>query len=109
MAVVPDEQWPAKASDVWINFAQAATPAQVCQSWLEVLCLDLLRKCSGLVLLVQPDGSYAPAAAVPPRDLSHLADIATEALRTREGLVRRDALGHVRLAYPLQMLSLIHI
>lgn len=89
-------------ADPWLNFARADTTEQWCQGWLSVLCTGLLRGARGLLLLRQPDGSYAPAAAVPAQDLSHLADIATEALRSREGVVRREIAGPARLAYPFQ-------
>lgn len=91
-------------ADPWQALAQARTGEQLCQAWLAVLCVALLRTRAGLVLLGQPDGSFAPVAAVPPdRDLSYLSEIATEALRTREGVLRQDELGHTRLAYPLQL------
>lgn len=97
---------PALADLAWQQLAQAETAAQWFQAWLAVLGQALTEAEASLLLLAQPDGSYAPVAAHPadrdPGDLSDLGDIATEALRQREGQVRRDERGHARLAYPLQ-------
>ncbi|NNU43762.1 HlyD family efflux transporter periplasmic adaptor subunit [Ramlibacter montanisoli] len=90
--------------DPWDALASAADGEQLCRAWLEVLATSLLQARAGIVLLAQDDGSFAPVAGVPAtRDLSYLSEIATDALRTREGVVRHDELGHVRLAYPLQL------
>lgn len=94
---------PADAADPWLALAQAGSVAALCSAWLAVLGRTWLPLRAGLVLLRQADGRYAPAAALPPgRDLAFLADIATDALRQREAVVRHDELGHARLAYPLQ-------
>ena len=88
----------------WAALATAGTAEQLCRAWLQVLAGELLQAQASLLLLAQPDGAYAPVAAVPAdRDLSALADIATEALRGRQGLLRRDDDGALRLAYPLQL------
>ena len=87
----------------WLALAEAQTDEQLCAAWLGVLCLSLVSARAGVVLLAQADGSYAPVATLPDgRDVSYLADIATDALRQREGIVRHDELGHASLAYPLQ-------
>ena len=87
----------------WLALAEAQTDEQLCSAWLGVLCLSLVSARAGVVLLAQADGSYAPVATLPDgRDVSYLADIATDALRQREGIVRHDELGHASLAYPLQ-------
>ncbi len=92
------------AAQAWRSLGQAATAEQLCAAWLEVLVNALVQGRAGLVLLAQPDGSFAPVAALPAeRDLSYLSEIATEALRSREGVVRSDELGHARLAYPLEL------
>ena len=66
------------AADPWAALAEARTGEALCQAWLGVLCLALLRPRAGLLLLNQADGSFAPVAAVPPeRDLSYLSEIAT--------------------------------
>ncbi len=92
------------AAQAWRSLGQAATAEQLCTAWLEVLVNALVHGRAGLVLLGQPDGSFAPVAALPAeRDLSYLSEIATEALRSREGVVRTDELGHARLAYPLEL------
>ena len=96
-------------ADAWRVLAQAETAEQLYAAWLAVLCRALSDARAGLVLLAQPDGSFAPVAALPAaRDLSYLSEIATEALRQREGVVRHDELGHARLAYPLLMQEQLH-
>ena len=93
----------------WFGLAGAASSEQLCAAWLQQLCQSLLNARAGTVLLAQPDGSFAPVAGLPAaRDLSYLADIATDALRQREGIVRQDELGHARLAYPLQVRDQLH-
>jgi multidrug efflux pump subunit AcrA (membrane-fusion protein) len=99
---LPPELEPAER-DSWLGLADAQTVEALCLAWLTVLVRSLVRARAGVVLMLQPDGSYAPVAALPPeRDLSYLSEIATDALRQREGVVRRDELGHARMAYPLQ-------
>ncbi|OYY94833.1 MAG: hypothetical protein B7Y41_04495 [Hydrogenophilales bacterium 28-61-23] len=88
--------------DYWLALARARTAEQLCQAWLPLLCRMLQRVHSGLLLLREQDGSYAPAAVWPgDTDLSYLGDIAQDALIKREGVVRRDAGGQTRFAYPL--------
>lgn len=91
------------AVDPWSQLAQARTAEQLCQAWLPVLCSMLTRPHSGLLLLQDADGSYAPAAVWPGHtDLSYLGEIAQEALVQRKGVVRSDpAGGPTRFAYPL--------
>ena len=89
--------------DSWLVLADAQTAEQLCAAWLTVLGQSLLAARAGVVLLAHGDGSYAPAATLPVgRDLSYLADIATDALRQREGIVRQAENGHATIAYPLQ-------
>ena len=88
--------------DPWQALARARTGDQLAQAWLAVLCQALLQARAGLVLMAQPDGAYAPVAALPPaRELNYLADIATEALRQRAGVLRHSDTGEALLAYPL--------
>ncbi|MFO1191510.1 MAG: HlyD family efflux transporter periplasmic adaptor subunit [Rhodoferax sp.] len=93
----------AVAADPWSRLAQARTAEQLCQAWLPVLCSLLTRPHSGLLLLQDQDGSYAPAAVWPgDTDLSYLGDIAQEALVQRKGVVRAGEAGApTRFAYPL--------
>lgn len=102
MAAVIDRTPDASAADPWHALAQALTADALCRSWLEVLCRDLTQAEAGLLLMAQADGAYAPVAMHPAeRDLSHLREIATEALRQRDAAVRRDDLGRVEIAFPL--------
>ena len=99
----------AAARDAWQALAQARSGEALCSAWLSVLSQALLPARAALLLLKQADGSYAPVAMHPTaRDLSYLSDIATEALRQRQGVVRRDELGHCRLAYPLLAGEALH-
>lgn len=111
MSVIPQEQ-PKRtvtAQQAWAALAAAKTAEQWFAAWLAVLGQALTDSRAALLLLAQADGSYAPAAAFPAaRDLAYLGDIATAALRQREGVVRRDELGHARLAYPLQAADRLH-
>jgi multidrug resistance efflux pump len=101
--VAPRADAPADTrAEAWQALARARTGDQLAQAWLGVLCQALLQARAGLVLMAQPDGAYAPVAAVPPaQELGHLADIATEALRQRAGVLRHGAGGEAVLAYPL--------
>lgn len=91
-------------ADAWSALARARTGDQLAQAWLAVLCHALLRARAGMVLMAQPDGAFAPVAAEPPtRELEYLADIATEALRERQGVLRRNDQGEALLAYPLTL------
>ena len=104
MAIVPEDSSHGAAGGAWRALAEASTAEQLCVAWLAVLCRSVVDARSGLVLLARPDGSFAPAATEPPtQDLRYLADVATEALRTREGVVRQDAPGRALLAYPLAL------
>lgn len=102
MAAVIDSAPDAPHADPWHALAQALTADALCRSWLAVLCRDLAQAEAGLLLMAQADGAYAPVAAHPTdRDLSHLREIATEALRQRDAAIHRDDLGHVQMAFPL--------
>ncbi len=88
--------------DHWLALAQARTAEQLCRAWLPILCGMLQRVHTGLLLLQDVDGSYAPAAVWPEDvDLSYLGDVAQEALMKRQGVVRKEADGQTRFAYPL--------
>jgi len=102
MAAVIDPVPSAVPIDPWLALSRAGTAEQLCRSWLEVLCRSLVNAEAGLLLLAQPDGAFAPVATHPlDRDLTHLREIATEALRARDSALHRDDLGHVQVAYPL--------
>lgn len=102
MAAAIENAQDTSSGDPWSALARAQTADAMCRAWLEVLCRDLVHAEAGLLLMVQADGAYAPVAAQPPdRDLSHLREIATEALRSRSSALHRDDLGHVQMALPL--------
>ncbi len=86
----------------WVALEQAATADELCVAWLQVLCTHFEPGAIGLLLLAQPDGAFAPVATHPPqRDLAHLRDVATRALRSRETVVDHDDPADVRIACPL--------
>lgn len=90
------------AADHWLALARARTAEQLCQAWLPILCGMLQRVHAGLLLLQDSDGSFAPAAVWPEdKDLSYLGDVAQDALVKRQGVVKREADGQTRFAYPL--------
>ncbi len=92
----------AAVADHWLALAQARTAEQLCQAWLPILCGMLQRVHSGLLLLQDSDGSFAPAAVWPEdKDLSYLGDVAQDALVKRQGVVKRETDGQTRFAYPL--------
>lgn len=96
---------PAEAiSPVWRALVEARSADQFIRAWIAVLCRDVVAARAGLVLMAQPDGSFAPAGSEPAgADLRYLAEIATEALRRSEGVTRRENDGTTRLAYPLAL------
>ncbi len=88
-------------ADDWLGFAQAQTAEQLCRTWLPVLCGMIAGARTGLLLLQDPDGSYAPIAVWPGEaDLSYLGPVAQEALVQRRGVVKRPG-GSIQFAYPL--------
>lgn len=102
MAAVIDDTAAPAGVDPWSALALARTAEQLCVAWLQVLCLGLLHADAGLLLLVQADGAFVPAAAHPEgRDMGYLRQIATDALRSRDLALHADDPARVRLAYPL--------
>lgn len=96
-------------AESWLTLATAHTLEELAAAWVTVLGLSLVNARATVLLLAQPDGTYAPAATLPAhRDLSYLGEVATEALRQREGIIRHDELGHARIAYPLQLREQVH-
>jgi hypothetical protein len=70
-------------ASLWAVLAGASDAQQFCQSWLAIQSRLIPAVEGGLVLLlVQTDGSYAPAAVWPDvrRDMSYLTDAAQRAL-----------------------------
>lgn len=98
----PVEGARASPIDPWRALAEAATAEQLCSAWLQVLCRALLPAETGLVLLAQPDGAFAPVAAWPGGgELAQLREVATRALRERASATEPGDAGRLRLAYPL--------
>src|SRR5215831_605860 len=99
---------------VWAVLAAAQDAQQFCQSWLAIQCRLIPAVEGGLVLLlVDADGSYAPAAVWPDvrQDMSYLTQAAQKALSERRGvvlpMVAEGALGPVafHIAYPIEAMG----
>lgn len=98
-SISPSNEVPA---DPWLALAQAGSAEALCQAWLPILCSMIPRVESGLLLLEDVGGSFAPAAMWPEsKDLSYLREVAEESLNTRQGVARAGADGMTRFAYPL--------
>jgi multidrug efflux pump subunit AcrA (membrane-fusion protein) len=101
-AVDPSPPGTPASPDPWASLAAARTAEQLCVAWLRVLGETLVPCKAALLLMQQPDGAYAPVAALPAdRELGHLRETATKALQARVVQVISDDLGHVQLGYPL--------
>lgn len=97
-----DTSPPAEPVDYWQALARAQNAEQLCQAWLPILCGMVQRTRSGLLLLQDSGGRFAPAALWPEAaDLSYLRGVAEESLNTRQGVVNRREDGQVQFAYPL--------
>ena len=92
----------AAPGSAWLQLTQARTVHALCQAWLAVLCGELTRAQSGVVLLADADGAFAPAGTWPPgRALNALSDVARQAMTSRAVAVQRSEAGALRCAYPL--------
>jgi RND family efflux transporter MFP subunit len=98
-------------ASLWAVLAGASDAQQFCQSWLAIQSRLIPAVEGGLVLLlVQQDGSYAPAAVWPDvrRDMSYLTDAAQRALTEGRGLVvpvipeNAPAPTAYHVAYPIE-------
>ena len=92
----------AGGTDFWAQLANARTSDQLCQAWLGILCEWIPGTQAGLLILHDEADRYAPAAVWPDpeRDMSHLADVAQQALSDRRGVVQEEG-GLAQYAYPL--------
>jgi hypothetical protein len=97
-------------SQLWAVLAGTEDPQQFCQSWLAIQCRLIPAVDGGLVLLlIESEGSYAPAAVWPDvrRDMSYLSHAAQKALVEQRGLVvpasAANAAGDgFHVAYPIE-------
>ena len=102
----------------WTRFAIAGDRAEFCSGWLAILCTQIGRVNSALLLL-GPDtqGDYTPGAMWPDptRDLTHLVPTAEKALAERKGIVTAadgvsppaaDAAAHI--GYPIDVAGKLH-
>src|SRR4051812_35050325 len=82
---------PARAeANAWARFSAAKNSSDFCASWLAILCIQIERVSSALLLLGPDDeGAYAPAAVWPHQavDVQYLSSAAEQTLRERRGLV----------------------
>jgi hypothetical protein len=97
-------------AQLWAVLAGTDDPQQFCQSWLAIQCRLIPDVNGGLVLLlIEAEGSYAPAAVWPDvrRDMSYLSHAAQRALVEQRGLVipasAANAAGDgFHVAYPIE-------
>jgi RND family efflux transporter MFP subunit len=97
-------------AQLWAVLAGTDDPQQFCQSWLAIQCRLIPAVDGGLVLLlIESEGSYAPAAVWPDvrRDMSYLSHAAQKALVEQRGLVipasAANAAGDgFHVAYPIE-------
>jgi hypothetical protein len=97
-------------AQLWATLAATDDAQQFCQSWLAIQCRLIPSVDGGLVLLlIESEGSYAPAAVWPDvrRDMSYLSHAAQRALVEQRGLVvsasAANAAGNgFHVAYPIE-------
>jgi biotin carboxyl carrier protein len=97
-------------AQLWAVLAGTDDAQQFCQSWLAIQCRLIPAVEGGLVLLlIESEGSYAPAAVWPDvrRDMSYLTHAAQRALVEHRGLVipasAANAAGDgFHVAYPIE-------
>jgi hypothetical protein len=97
-------------SQLWAVLAGTEDPQQFCQSWLAIQCRLIPSVDGGVVLLlIESEGSYAPAAVWPDvrRDMSYLSHAAQQALVEQRGLVLPASAANAagdgyHVAYPIE-------
>jgi RND family efflux transporter MFP subunit len=98
-------------ANLWAVLAGTDDAQQFCQSWLAIQCRLIAAVEGGVVLLlIEAEGSYAPAAVWPDvrRDMSYLTHAAQRALVERRGLVLPAAVeagkttAGYHVAYPIE-------
>ena len=105
-------------SAAWAKFATAHDRNEFHANWLAILCLQIERVGSG-VLLLGPDkaGAYVPAAVWPHpgRDIQYLAPTAERTLKERRGVVvsadgspAPSADHRAYVGYPIEVAGVLH-
>jgi RND family efflux transporter MFP subunit len=98
-------------ANLWAVLAGTDDAQQFCQSWLAIQCRLIPAVEGGVVLLlIEAEGSYAPAAVWPDvrRDMSYLTHAAQRALVEQRGLVSPAAVeagkssAGYHVAYPIE-------
>lgn len=88
--------------DPWAALGAADTAEQLCRAWLFLLCRRIGQARAGMLLMREPDGSFAPAAMAPaPFDAAYLAPVAQRALDTAGSARLPQPDGSLHLAYPV--------
>jgi RND family efflux transporter MFP subunit len=94
------------ANDLWTTLAGAHGSREFCSAWLGLLGRSTPGATLAMVLMRQPDGSFAPAAIwpEPASDVSGLVPVAERCLKERRGIVEPSAGPAVpaRVAYPFE-------
>ncbi len=105
----------AQDSAQWAGLAGSADAQVFTQSWLAIQCRLIPGVVGGLVLLrVERDGNYAPAAVWPDvrRDMRYLTPVAQRALAERRGFTTPrpaggEAIGGECVAYPIEAVGML--
>jgi hypothetical protein len=105
-------------SAAWARFSTTKDSNEFCASWLTILCMQIERVSSGLLLLgPDKEGAYVPAAVWPHagRDVQYLTSAAERTLQERRGIVvaaeggshaSREA--RVFVGYPVETSGTLH-
>jgi len=91
-------------AQLWGVLAATNDAQQFCQSWLAIQCRLIPAVEGGLVLLlIESEGSYAPAAVWPDvrRDMSYLTHAAQRALVEQRGLVMPASAANAAVRPPV--------
>jgi RND family efflux transporter MFP subunit len=106
---------PRQESALWAGLAGSGDAQVFTQSWLAIQCRLIPGVVGGLVLLrVERDGNYAPAAVWPDvrRDMRYLTPVAQRALAERRGFTTprpagSEAIGGECVAYPIEAVGIV--
>jgi RND family efflux transporter MFP subunit len=104
-------------SAVWAQFAAPKDAAEFCASWLAIVCGQIERVNTGLLVLGSDDSGYSTAAVWPDasRNVRHLGPAAVRTLKEKRGIVaaadgaalaRQDQPAHV--GYPIEVEQVLH-
>lgn len=105
----PPSGFDAEEAALWRTFISPRNDEDFFHAWLTLLCRQLPRVHTGVVLLQSDEaGTFQPAAIWPQqaRDLSFLAQVAQQALVEARGIIHRPEVSPdaaLQVAYPLEV------